>query len=89
MVCESGVPYAILRPACFFGRGAEDILIQNVAWAARHLPWIPIPSGPPYFLCPIHLDDYAELVVEALLSRDNWTRDATGPARIEFGGPFA
>ena len=47
LVRESGVSYAILRPACFFGRGEEDILIQNVAWAARHLPWIPIPSAPP------------------------------------------
>ena len=85
LVRESGVSHAILRPACFFGRGDEDILIENVAWAARHLPWIPIPSGPAYFLRPIHVDDYAALVVGALLSRDSWTRDAVGPDRIEFG----
>ena len=38
----SGSPYAILRPACFFGRVEWDVLIQNVAWAARRLPWVPI-----------------------------------------------
>ena len=31
------------------------------------------------------MDDYAGLVVEALLSGDSWTRDAAGPDRIEFG----
>ena len=84
-VCASGIPYAILRPACFFGRGDSDILIQNVAWAARHLPLLPIPSGPPYRIRPIHVDDFASLVVEAVASRDCWIRDATGPDRIEFG----
>ncbi len=85
LVRESGIPYAILRPACFFGRGDEDILIQNVAWAARRLPWFPIPSGPPYWIRPIHVDDFAALVVEAISSDDSWTRDAAGPDRIEFG----
>ena len=85
LVRESGIPYAILRPACFFGRGDEDILLQNIAWAARRFPWIPIPSGPPYWIRPIHVNDYAGLVAAALASRDSWTRDATGPDRIEFG----
>lgn len=81
----SGIPYAILRPACFFGRGEKDVLIQNVAWAARRLPWVPIPSGSPYFIRPIHVDDFAELVVRAVASRESWARDAAGPDRIEFG----
>lgn len=85
LVRASGIPYAILRPACFFGRGDSDILIQNVAWAARHLPLLPIPSGPPYRIRPIHVDDFASLVVEAVASRESWVRDATGPDRIEFG----
>ena len=79
----SGIPYAILRPACFFGRGG--ILLENVAWAARRLPWIPIPAGPPYFIRPIHVDDYAALAAAALGSGESWTRDAAGPDRFEFG----
>ena len=85
LVRESGISYAILRPACFFGRGEDDILIQNIAWAARRFPFIPIPSGSPYRIRPIHVDDYAELVALALASGENWTRDAAGPDRIEFG----
>ena len=79
----SGLSYAILRPACFFGDGG--ILIDNVAWAARRLPFVPIPSGAPYRIRPIHVEDYADLVVEAVASSDNYTIDAVGPDRPEFG----
>ena len=84
LVRRSGIPYAILRPACFFGRGGKDVLIQNVAWAARRLPLLPVPSGPRYWIRPIHVDDFAARVVEAVASRESWTRDAAGPDRIEF-----
>ena len=83
LVVRSGLPHAILRPACFFGPGG--ILIENVAWAARRLPWFPIPAGPPYCIRPIHVDDYARAVVEAVGAADTFVRDATGPDRIEFG----
>ncbi|MDP3185816.1 MAG: NAD(P)H-binding protein, partial [Anaerolineales bacterium] len=33
---ESGLSYAILRPTVIFGQ--EGILINNIAWALRHLP---------------------------------------------------
>ena len=33
---ESGISYAILRPAVLFGK--EDILINNIAWVLRRLP---------------------------------------------------
>ena len=83
LVRASGLPHAILRPACFFGPGA--ILIENIAWAVRRLPWFPIPSGPPYHVRPIHVDDYARLVAGAVVSADTFVRDATGPDRLEFG----
>lgn len=38
-----------------------------------------------YWVRPIHLEDYAAAVVAALEASDSWTRDATGPDRIEFG----
>ena len=43
----SGIPCGILRPACFFGRGGKNALIQNVAWAVRRLPCVPIASALP------------------------------------------
>ena len=81
-VKESGIPYAVLRPACFFGPGG--LLIENIAWAVRHLPVFPIPSGDPYHVRPIHVDDYAQLVADACRGTDTFTQDATGPDRIEF-----
>ena len=83
LVRRSGLSYAILRPACFFGGGG--ILIDNVAWAAQRLPFVPIPDGPPYRIRPIHVEDYADLVVEATASSDDYTIDAVGPDRPEFG----
>ena len=83
LVRASGLPHAILRPACFFGPGG--ILIENVAWAARHVPCFPIPAGAAYHIRPIHVDDYADAVVEAATSSESYVRDATGPDRIEFG----
>ena len=83
LVEGSGLPHAILRPACFFGPGG--ILIENVAWAARHLPCVPIPAGPRYRIRPIHVDDYARAVVDAVGATGTFVRDATGPDRIEFG----
>ena len=79
----SGLPHAILRPACFFGPGG--ILIENVAWAARHLPCFAIPAGPRYRIRPIHVDDYARVVVDAVGATGTFVRDATGPDRIAFG----
>ena len=83
LVERSGLPHAILRPACFFGPGG--ILIENVAWAARRLPCFPIPAGPRYHIRPIHVDDYARTVVAAVGSTGTFVRDATGRDRVEFG----
>lgn len=82
-VRRSGLPYAILRPACFFGPGG--ILVENIAWAVRRLPVFPIPGGRPYHIRPIHVEDYARLVAEAVRSPESTTRDVCGPDRPEFG----
>ena len=78
----SGLEHVILRPACFFGGGG--ILIENIAWAVRRLPVFPIPDGEPYHVRPIHVDDYARLVVDSVQSVETYTRDAAGPDRAEF-----
>ena len=46
LIVDSGLPYAILRPIIIFGR--EDILINNIAWFARHFPVFAIPGSGEY-----------------------------------------
>ena len=79
----SGLPYAILRPACFFGPGG--ILVENVVWAVRRLPIFPLPSSPAsFYVRPIHVADYAETVAQAVHSQRVFVKDATGPDRVDF-----
>ncbi len=59
---ESGLSYAILRPAVLFGR--EDILINNIAWTLRKMPVFFIFGDGKYHLQPIYVDDLAKLAVE-------------------------
>ena len=58
---ESGMSYAILRPAVLFGK--EDILINNIAWALRRLALFGVFGRGEYRLQPIHVDDLASLAV--------------------------
>ena len=39
-------------------RARRYLLIENIAWAARHLPFFPLPNGPRYRFRPIHVDDH-------------------------------
>ena len=81
-VCESGLSYAILRPTVLFG--AEDILINNIAWLLRHFPFFAQPGDGSYRLQPIFVDDLAELAVEAGSARENLLWDAVGPGIFSF-----
>ncbi len=49
---ESGLSYAILRPTVLFG--AEDILINNIAWLLRRLPVFGVFGDGSYRLQPIY-----------------------------------
>jgi NADH dehydrogenase len=79
---ESGVSHAILRPAVLFGR--EDILINNIAWAMRHLPVFGVFGDGQYRLQPIHVDDMAALAVEHGSSRENALINAIGPETFTY-----
>ncbi len=46
---------------------------------------MPIPDGPPYRIRPIHVEDYADPVVEAAACSEDYTIDAVGPDRPKFG----
>ncbi len=84
---ESGVSYAILRPAVLFGK--EDILINNIAWVLRRLPVFGVFGDGQYRLQPIYVDDLARLAVEQGERRENTVIDAIGPETYTFRGLVA
>lgn len=81
-VRDSGLSYAILRPALLFG--PEDILINNIAYLLRRMPVFVIPGGGRYRLQPIYVDDLAELAVAESTCTDNHVIDAIGPETFAF-----
>ena len=78
----SGLSYGIIRPTVIFG--AEDILINNIAWLLRRFPVFPIFGGGNYRLQPIYVEDMADLVVQAGKQRDTMIIDAVGPDTFTF-----
>ena len=76
-VRDSGLSYAILRPAIIFGR--EDILLNNIAWMLRRFPIHPIAGTAKYGVQPVFVEDLAELAVSLGRSDDNVELDAVGP----------
>lgn len=81
---ESGLSWAILRPALLFG--GDDILINNIAWCLRHLPVMAVFGDGLYRLQPVHVDDLARLAVE-LGQRDGSTLlHALGPETFTYRG---
>jgi uncharacterized protein YbjT (DUF2867 family) len=82
IVRESGLSYAILRPTVIFG--AEDILINNIAWFVRTFPVFAVPGNGRYKVRPIHVEDMAELLIRAAEDRTNQVMDAIGPDTFTF-----
>jgi uncharacterized protein YbjT (DUF2867 family) len=79
---ESGLPHVILRPAVLFGH--EDILVNNIAWALRHLPVFGVFGSGRYRLQPIHVEDFAELAIRAGRDHTSPIIDAIGPETFTF-----
>ncbi len=79
---ESGLSYAILRPAVLFG--SQDILINNIAWMLRRFPVFGVFGEGRYQLQPIFVDDLARLAVEAAGSSENVVQDAIGPETFTY-----
>lgn len=79
---ETGISYAILRPAVLFGK--EDILINNIAWVLRRLPIFGVFGTGQYRLQPIYVDDLAELAVHYGEINDNVIIDAIGPETFTY-----
>jgi uncharacterized protein YbjT (DUF2867 family) len=81
-LAETGVSYAILRPAILFGN--DGVLVNNIAWLLRHFPIFAIGGRGEYRLRPVHVDDLASLCIDAAGQRDDSISDAVGPDRPTF-----
>jgi uncharacterized protein YbjT (DUF2867 family) len=81
-IVDSGLSYAILRPTVIFG--IEDILINNIAWFARHFPVFAIPGSGSYRLQPMSVEDLAELATNSSLQDNSVVLDAVGPEIFTF-----
>ena len=74
---DSGIPHTILRPAVFFG--GPDILLNNIAWLLRRASVFGMAGDGRYRLQPIHVEDFAKLVVEQSGASGSRTMQAIGP----------
>jgi len=77
-----GVSYCILRPAVLFGK--EDVLINNIAWALRHLPVFGVFGDGNYRLQPIYVDDMAAAIVEKANTESSEVANAIGPETFTY-----
>jgi NADH dehydrogenase len=80
---DSGLSYAIVRPTVLVG-GGQDILINNIAFLLKRLPFFFIPGDGSYGIQPVHVEDVADLAVEGVYSRENCIIDAVGPDSYTF-----
>jgi uncharacterized protein YbjT (DUF2867 family) len=78
---ESGVSHAIVKPTIVFG--PEDILVNNIAWALRHVPVFLLSTGEDE-VQPVSVFDTARICVEAGEGTDDVAVDAAGPERYAF-----
>lgn len=79
---ESGLSYAILRPALVYGEG--DILVNNIAWFLRRSPVFLVMGDGEYRLQGVHVEDLAEVAVDAGGSPDSAVMDVVGPETYTF-----
>lgn len=81
-LAASGLSHAILRPAALVGD--EPILVNSIAWLLRRLPVFAIPGDGHYPIAPIHVEDLADLALEAAVLGEDVTWDAVGPETFTF-----
>jgi uncharacterized protein YbjT (DUF2867 family) len=79
---NSGLSYAILRPAIIFG--SQDILLHNITWMLRRFPLFTIPGNGNYRLQPVFVGDLAELAADTANEQYNLAIDAVGPEILTF-----
>lgn len=81
-LAESEVSSAVLRPAILFG--GNGVLINNIAWLLRRLPVFAVGGTGDYRVRGVHVDDLAQLCLQAGGGTDDTVTDAVGPERPTF-----
>lgn len=81
-LAETGISFAVLRPAILFG--GDGVLLNNIAWLLRRLPVFAVGGRADYRIRGIHIDDLAQLCVEKGAERFDSVTDAVGPERPTF-----
>jgi uncharacterized protein YbjT (DUF2867 family) len=81
-IVESGLSYAILRPAILFG--GDGVLLNNIAWLLRRLPVFAVGGRGDYRIRGIHIDDLARLCVVQGRTSEDCVIDAVGPESPTF-----
>ena len=81
-LANSGLSYAIVRPAVIFG--AEEILLNNIGWMLRRIPLFVVPGDGNYRLQPVLVEDLAKIALDAARRADNLAIDAVGPEIFTF-----
>jgi NADH dehydrogenase len=79
---ESGVGYGVLRPSVLFDE--RGVLLNNIAWLLRTFPVFAVGGDGRYRVRPTHVDDLANLALEAATWPDDRIVDAVGPERPTF-----
>jgi nucleoside-diphosphate-sugar epimerase len=79
---DSGLSHAIVRPTLVFG--PHDILVNNIAWALRHVPVFLIAGHGRDEVQPVSVFDTARICVEVGASGDDVALDAAGSERFAF-----
>lgn len=82
LLAETGISYAIARPAILFGGGG--VLVNNIAWLLRRLPVFAVGGRGEYRVRGIHVEDLARLCVELGARNDTVVVDAVGPQSVTF-----
>jgi NADH dehydrogenase len=77
-----GISHCILRPTVLFGK--EDVLINNIAWALRHLPVFGVFGAGDYQLQPIYVDDLASAAAAKALENRDEIIQAIGPETLTY-----
>ena len=82
IVRESAIQWAIVRPTLIYGAG--DILINNIAWLLRRMPFFVVPGLGNYRLQPVAGEDVAEIATWAAGQTDSVTIDSAGPDTVSY-----
>ena len=81
-IIDSRLSHAIIRPTVVFG--AEDILINNIAWLLRRFPVFAVLGKGDYRLQPVFVKDVAEMAIKAADQAEDVILDAVGPETYTF-----